>query len=77
MAAISISTTRGAAGVKAADYVVSTLAPNAGEFEFRMQVLDGAGNPVKRINAINALEMIRRQIESGTLGAFTTNILAT
>jgi hypothetical protein len=76
MAAISISINRGAAGVKAIDYTVSTLAPNSGEFEFRVQVLDGNSHPVRRIDAINALMFFRKQIEDGTLGAFTTNILA-
>jgi hypothetical protein len=76
MSALSISISRGAAGVKATDYTTGTLVPNAGEIELRIQVLDGQSKPVTRLDVVNALSMFARQIEAGKLGAFGTTILA-
>jgi hypothetical protein len=76
MASISISTSRGLAGVKQTDYVTGTLATNAGDIELRVNVLDGQGNPVTRKDVILALDMFARQIENGKLGAFGNYILA-
>ena len=76
MAALSISISRGAAGVRIDDYTTGTLVPNAGEIELRMQVLDGQSKPVTRKDVILALDMFARQIEAGKLGAFGTYILA-
>jgi hypothetical protein len=76
MSALSISISRGAAGVKATDYTTGTLTPNAGDIELRMNVTDTNGKAVTREDVILALDMFKRQIDAGKLGAFGNYILA-
>jgi hypothetical protein len=76
MASISISIARGSAGVKATDYTTGTLATNANDIELRVNILDGQGKAVTRLDVITALDMFARQIENGKLGAFGNYVLA-
>ena len=62
--------------VKATDYTTGTLTPNAGDIELRMNVTDTNGKAVTREDVILALDMFKRQIDAGKLGAFGNYILA-
>jgi hypothetical protein len=76
MASLSISISRGSAGVKISDYTTGTLMPGAGDVELRMNVTDTNGKAVTRLDVITALDMFTRQIENGKLGAFGNYVLA-
>jgi hypothetical protein len=76
MAALSISISRGAAGVSATDYTTGTLAPNAGDIELRFNTTDTNSKNLTRLDVINALQMFVRQIDAGKLGAFVNTVLA-
>lgn len=70
MAAISISVSKGAFELQPGSYTVGTLAPNAGDFEFRWNQADASGNPapanaITRKDAIRALYQFAAQLENG------------
>lgn len=60
MAAISIATSRGLAGVKLSDFTVGTSAPGTGDFEFRYNTTDTNGANVKKKDLVLALKAIIR-----------------
>jgi hypothetical protein len=76
MASISISTSRGLAGVKASDYTTGTLAPNAGDIELRFNTTDTNSKPLTQKDVVLALDMFKRQIEGSKTGAFGAYILS-
>jgi hypothetical protein len=71
MAAISISFAKGAFEFQPGNYTIGTLAPNAGDFEFRWNQTDAGGlgspaNAITRYDAIKALKAFVEQLESST-----------
>jgi hypothetical protein len=70
MAAISFSTTRGVDGFKISDFTFGTLAPNAGDVEFRFNTTDTNSAVLTRKDLVQILEAFTRVIESGPI--FTT-----
>ena len=71
MAAVSFSIARGVDGFKISDFTSGTLAPNAGDFEIRIQLNDGVSTFLTtRKDVVKALEAFQRLIESGPI--FTT-----
>jgi hypothetical protein len=70
MAAVSISISRGVAGLKISDYTTGTLTPNAGDIELRFNTTDTNGHGLTRQDVQLALDMFYRQLNAGTLGAF-------
>jgi hypothetical protein len=76
MAALSISISRGSAGVKATDYTTGTSAPGTGDVELRFNTTDTNSKPLTRLDVLNAVDMFKRQIEAGKLGAFGNYVLA-
>lgn len=60
MAAISIATSRGLAGVKLSDFTVGTSAPGTGDFEFRYNTTDTNGKNVTKQDLRLVLEAIQR-----------------
>lgn len=71
MASISISIAKGAFQLQPGSYTVGTLAPGAGDFEFRWNQTDAGGlgapaNSITRLDAVRALYGIIEQLESST-----------
>ena len=76
MAALSIAISRGSAGVKLTDYTTGTSVPGSGDIELRFNTTDTNGKAVTRLDVLNVVDMFKRQIENGKLGAFGNYILA-
>jgi hypothetical protein len=74
VAAISISIGRGQAGVAFSDFTTGTLAPNAGDFELRVNTTS-SGQTVTTKDAVLACQMFIRQLEGGKLSAFGQAVL--
>lgn len=71
MASISISIAKGANTLQPGSYTVGTLAPGAGDFEFRWNQTDAGGlgapaNSITRYDAVRILEAFVDQLQSGT-----------
>ena len=67
MAAVSFSIKRGKDGFKISDFTIGTLAPNADDFEVRINLTDANSVNVTRKDVIIALEAFERAIESGAI----------
>jgi len=70
MAAISISVNHGANALQPVSYTIGTLAPNAGDFEFRWNQTNTSGlaapaNSITRNDAVRVLRDFANQLESG------------
>jgi len=73
MAAISLSLVHGVFGNRISDFTVGTLAPNAGDFEVRLNTVDINSKNISRYEMITALEAFIRAIKEG--GA-TVNVIS-
>ena len=65
MAAISLSIAHGASGNKISDFTVGTLAPNAGDFEVRLNTTDTNSKNISHHEMIVALKWFIRALEQG------------
>jgi hypothetical protein len=65
MAAISLSMSHGAFGNDISDFTVGTLAPNAGDFEVRLNTTDTNSKNISRYDMIVALRAFIRALEQG------------
>lgn len=65
MAAVSFSIKRGKDGFKVSEFTIGTLAPNADEFELRVNLADANSAATTRKDVIQALDAFKRVIESG------------
>ena len=68
MAAISLSLTHGSPGTKISDFTVGTLAPNAGDFEVRLNTTDTNSHNISRLEMGLALKAFIRALEQGGSG---------
>lgn len=67
MAAVSYSIKRGKDGFKISDFTIGTLAPNADDFEVRLNLTDANGAVTTRKEMVIALMAVIRGLESGAL----------
>lgn len=65
MAAISLSLNHGAEGNQISDFTVGTLAPNAGDFEVRLNTTDTNSKNISRKEMCLALYAFCRALEQG------------
>lgn len=67
MAAISLSLVHGmgTGGFQIKDFTVGTLAPNAGDFEVRLNTTDANSKNISRYDMILALRAFVRALEQG------------
>lgn len=65
MAAISLSLNHGAFGNNISDFTVGTLAPNAGDFEVRLNNSDTNSKNISTEEKIRALKAFIRALEAG------------
>jgi hypothetical protein len=65
MAAISLSMLHGAFGNDISDFTVGSLAPNAGDFEVRLNTTDTNSKNISRYDMIVALRAFIRALEQG------------
>lgn len=67
MAAVSYSIKRGKDGFKISDFTIGTLAPNADDFEVRLNLTDANAAVTTRKDMVIALLAVIRGLESGQL----------
>ncbi|MCI0541536.1 MAG: hypothetical protein L0Z50_40580 [Verrucomicrobiales bacterium] len=67
MAAISLSMKRGSPGMSAPDFTIGVLAPNADDFEIRINTTDAGGAPMRRQDVRLFLQAIERALVSNTI----------
>lgn len=65
MAAISLSMAHGVEGMRTSDFTVGTLAPNAGDFEVRLNTSDTNSKNISHFEMIRALRAFIRALEQG------------
>jgi hypothetical protein len=65
MAAISLSLAHGQFGNNISDFTVGTLAPNAGDFEVRLNTTDSNSKNISHYEMIVALRAFIRALEQG------------
>jgi hypothetical protein len=65
MTAISLSLLHGQQGMQISDFTVGTLAPNAGDFEVRLNNFDTNSQTITRLEMIIALEAFIRALQQG------------
>ena len=65
MASISLSLSHGVAGNRISDFTVGTLAPNAGDFEVRLNTTDTNSKNISHYEMIVALEAFIRALKEG------------
>lgn len=65
MAAISLSMAHGVEGMRISDFTVGTLAPNAGDFEVRLNTSDTNSKNISHFEMIRALRAFIRALEQG------------
>lgn len=65
MAAISLSLSHGVAGNRISDFTVGTLAPNAGDFEVRLNNTNTNSKNISTEEKIRALKAFIRALEEG------------
>jgi hypothetical protein len=75
MAAISIAINRGVPGVKATDFTVGTAAPTAStDIELRFNTTDQNSNNILILDVIDAMEAIRRALETTDSNVYVITI---
>lgn len=72
MASISLSLSHGVSGMTMSDYTVGTLAPNAGDFEVRLNTTDTNSKNISHHEMVIALEAFIRVLQTG--GASAINL---
>lgn len=65
MAAISLSLAHGVAGNRISDFTVGTLAPNAGDFEVRLNTTNTNSKNISHYEMVVALEAFIRALKEG------------
>jgi hypothetical protein len=65
MAAISLSIAHGVDGMKISDFTVGTLAPNAGDFEVRLNTTNANSKNISHFEMIRAIEAFIRALQQG------------